>query len=143
MAIDRNRIIAAMQETVTFLEKQAEYLNGINGVMMVKIKVSETSWEATELYHGNPFTSPQLHHGRHINNGSNCIGTVYTKAAYIQRTGQNSGAHFNEMKESESYWQGAVISEDGRCICAFSGIDELDDVKIAKTGIACYDMISR
>ncbi len=139
MTIDRNKIIAAMQETVMFLEKKQEYLEGINGAMMVKVKITETCWEATELRYGNPFTAPQLHHGRKITNGSNCIGTAYTKAAYIQRTRQHSGSHFNDMKESESYWQGALISDDGNCICAFSGVDELDDVKIAQAGIACYN----
>lgn len=78
-----------------------------------------------------------------INNGVNFDALVHGKIAFSRRTGKNSGTNYYQVLGHESFWKGAVTSDDGLCICAFSGFTGNDDVVIAEAGIACYESLKR
>jgi hypothetical protein len=76
--------------------------------------------------------------GRETDTGCNFDATVHGKIAYARRAGKDSGAGVYDVCGDESVYQGAVITADGRCICAYSGLAEPDDLLVARAGLAEY-----
>ena len=50
---------------------------------------------------------------------------------------------FVRIQLLSNYWKGAIVSDDGNCICAFAGFSGEDDEEIAGAGIACYQSLKR
>ena len=128
--MDQNKIIDAMQaKTQEIFE--AKYSDDVpRGVMAVQIltDTEKQRWSSTFQAFGT-FHMPYF----------SLDTTVHEKMAYTRRTGKNSGAPKEELIGQESHWEGAIISADGKCICAFSGYDGSDDVLIAQAGLAVYE----
>ena len=143
--MDRNKIIDVMlAKTEEIFNASEQYqAQGKRSIMVVQTKLDkyENAWESTIVPYGRPYSDPTLQDGYPISNGFSTNTTVHEKIAYVHRTGKSSGAPFYEMVGNESYWKGAVISEDGKCICAFSGFVGEDDVIIAEAGIAEYERL--
>jgi len=141
--MNRDKIIDAMlSKTREIYEASEQYkTGGERGMMVVQIRSKEypDRWDSTILPFGKTHGDPTMQDGYPISTGFSMDTTVHEKIAYVRRTGKNSGAPFYEVIGNESYWKGAVISEDGNCICAFSGFQGEDDVLIAEAGIAVYD----
>lgn len=141
--MDRNKIIDVMLEKTLEIYNSSEsyQAKGKHAMLVVQTK-SESypeRWDSTILPFGRPYTDPTLQDGYPISTGFSTDTTVHEKIAYVRRTGKNSGAPFHEVVGQESFWKGAVISGDGKCICAFSGFTGEDDVIIAEAGIAEYE----
>lgn len=145
--MDRNKIIDAMEVKTTelFNAKDQYKSRGKHGIMVVQIRSAEypDRWDSTILPYGKTHGEPTMQDGYPISTGFSMDTTVHEKIAYVRRTGKNSGAPFYEVVGTESYWKGAVISEDGNCICAFSGFEGDDDVLIAEVGIAVYEALKK
>jgi hypothetical protein len=115
--------------------------HGRRGFFVAEIKndTVEGQWDSS----CRPFFQVSLPPGTEgpltINNGTNFEATARGKAAYCRRTGKNSGTNYYEVLGTESWWYGALISADGKCICAFSGLKGHDDVAIAQAGLDEYD----
>ena len=132
--MDRDKIIEAMEaKTLEIYNANSDYQEkGKRGVMVVQIKSKNHSerWDST------------FHAFGPLYSGSFSFDTtVNEKIAYTRRTGKNSGAPKEEVLGTESFWEGAVISKDGYCICAFSGYEGVDDTLIAEAGIAEYERL--
>ena len=140
--MDRDKIIDAMQEkTLEIYNANEGYqANGKRGMMVAQVRSERhpDRWESTILAFGELSSGPRLQDGYPISTGMSFDTTIHEKIAYTRRTGKSSGAPFFEVVGTESYWKGAVISDDGSCICAFSGFAGEDDVLIAEAGIAMY-----
>ncbi|GHU79658.1 hypothetical protein FACS189462_5360 [Spirochaetia bacterium] len=115
--------------------------DGKRGFLIAEIKNGkiEGQWDAAS----RPFGTVSKGAGNEgeliINNGTSFEAMARGKVAYSRRTGKNSGANYYEVRGAESWWKGAVVSKDGKCICAFSGLMGYDDVAIAEAGIALYE----
>ena len=130
--INRDKIISAMETKMMEIYNASETYKsrGEHGILAVQIK-SDTrpgQWDCTIVPFGTPYVA-----------GFSMDTTVHEKMAYVRRTGKKSGAEQREVVGTESYWEGAIISEDGNCICAFSGFEGSDDVLIAEAGMEVYE----
>jgi len=85
---------------------------------------------------------PKSQNGRDIDLGVSNDGLAHGKIAYCRRTGNNSGADVRDVRGAESYWQGALFSEDHKALFAFSGFSETDDVLVAAHGKALYEKLA-
>jgi len=124
------KILAAMQAKTREIYDQKYTQEDERGAMSVQVLTDESvnRWESAMESFGKlhvPYFSLDC--------------TVHEKIAYSRRTGKNSGAEKEDLVGQESHWEGAVVSDDGKCICAFSGYDGADDVLIALAGIAEYE----
>jgi len=141
--MDRDKIINAMEaKALEIFNNSEKYQSwGKRGVLVAQVKSATHSdrWETTVQSFGATCTPPEVHDGKVVYNGMNFDAVAHGKIAYTRRTGKNSGVANNEIADYESYWHGAVISDDGNCICAFSGLEGDDDVAIAEAGIAVYN----
>jgi hypothetical protein len=114
--------------------------DGRRGFFVAELKNDEVEgqWDSSS----RPFGVVSLEPGNEgplvINNGTNFEATARGKAAYSRRTGKDSGTNFYEVRGAESWWYGALISADGKCICAFSGLKGHDDIAIARAGLDVY-----
>ena len=137
-----NKIIDAMEAvTLELFNANENYkAQGKRGIMVAQVRSEQypDRWESVILPFGEPYGNPTMQDGYPINTGYSNDCTVHEKIAYVHRTGKSSGAPYYEVMGTESFWKGAVISNDGKCICAFSGFTGEDDVVIAEAGIACY-----
>jgi len=141
--MNRKKIIQAMKEKTNEIYNANEQYNskGKHGIMVVQIRAEDCpdDWDSTISPFGRTCGEPTMQDGYPISTGFSMDTTVHEKIAYVHRTGKSSGAPFYEVVGTESYWKGAVISDDGKCICAFSGFIGEDDVIIAEAGIAAYE----
>jgi hypothetical protein len=120
----------------------AEYQKGgRRGYFTADIKNSAVpgQWDSASRPFGMVVMEPGSEGELIINNGTNFEATVRGKVAYSRRTGKSSGANYWEVRGTESWWKGAVVSKDGKCICGFSGLKGFEDVAIAEAGIAVYE----
>ena len=133
--MDRNKIIEAMAKKTIEIYNSNEQYNSKEkrGMLVVQIRSAENpdQWDTTIRSFGTPYDT--------TGNGFSMDTTVHEKIAYVRRTGKKSGAEKSEVVGTESFWEGAIISDDGNCICAFSGFEGTDDVLIAKDGLAVYE----
>jgi hypothetical protein len=143
--MDRNKIINAMEAKTTeiFNANEKYKSKGKHGMMVAQLRSEEypDRWDSTILAYGKTHGDPAMQDGYPISTGFSMDTTVHEKIAYVRRTGKSSGAPFYDVIGNESYWKGAVISDDGKCICAFSGFEGEDDVLIAEAGIAVYEQL--
>jgi hypothetical protein len=114
---------------------------GKRGFCDVEIKndTAADQWDASSRPFGRVSSDPATEGELIINNGGSFETTARGKVAYSRRTGKNSGANYWEVRGAESWWKGALISADGACICAFSGLKGYDDVAIAQAGLDVYN----
>jgi hypothetical protein len=118
--------------------------NGKRGFFEVSIKNDnfEDQWDSSSRPFGQVSMAPEKEGDIVINNGTSFDTTVHGKVAYARRTGTKSGTHYWEVRGTESWWNGALISRDGKCICGFSGLKGYDDVAIARAGIDVYEHLT-
>jgi hypothetical protein len=114
--------------------------HGRRGFFVVELKnaATEGQWDSSCRPFGEVSLKPGNEGPLIINNGANFEATVRGKVAYSRRTGKNSGTNYYEVRGTESWWYGALVSADGKCICAFSGLKGHDDVAIAQAGLDEY-----
>ncbi|MDR1278283.1 MAG: hypothetical protein LBK02_06000 [Treponema sp.] len=145
--MDRNAIVNAMEKKAkTIFESSDEYIKeGKRGMMVVQIqdKKNPAQWDSTFRSFETTFRDYNYEGELVISNGVNFDALVHGKAAFARRTGKNSGTNYYQVLGHESFWPGAVTSDDGFCICAFAGFTAADDVAIAEAGIACYESLKR
>ena len=145
--MNRNAILNAMEKAAkTTFDRSPEYKSaGKRGTIVVHIrdKKNPEQWDASSRSFGEVFRFYQYDGELVISNGTNFEALANGKVAYCKRTGQNSGINYYQVLGYESFWPGAVISEDTNCICAFAGLSADDDVHIAKAGITCYESLKR
>ncbi|MDR2158570.1 MAG: hypothetical protein LBP23_00715 [Treponema sp.] len=145
--MDRNAILNAMEKKAKALfDDSDEYQkDGKRGMMVVQIqdKKNPAQWDSSLRSFGTTFRDYTYENDLVINNGVNFDALVHGKAAFSRRTGKNSGTNYYQVLGYESFWQGSVTSDDGLCICAFSGFTAADDTAIAAAGIACYESLKR
>ena len=149
--MDRDAILDVMEKKANELfdaniKSGGEYTaRGKRGAFTVQLRNARIGgqWDTSLRYFGTAFWTPDRHNnnpdGLLVNGGCNFEAGMLGKVAYSRRTGKNSGVHYYEALGGETFWPGAVVSEDGNCICAFGGLTAEDDVRIAETGIAEYE----
>jgi hypothetical protein len=145
--MDRNAILNAMERKAKkiFDENEGYIQDGKRGVLVVQIRDEKNSeqWDATQRSFGITYRDYNYEDELVINNGTNFDALVHGKVAFSRRTGKNSGTNYYQVLGYESFWRGSVISDDGNCICAFSGLSGKDDQTIAQSGITCYESLKR
>ncbi|AEF80143.1 hypothetical protein [Leadbettera azotonutricia] len=145
--MNRNAIINAMEKKAkTILENSAEYMkDGRRGMMVVEIRDDKNpeQWDSTCRSFGVVSRDYGYEGELVVNNGVNFDGLAHEKIAFCRRTGKNSGTNYYQVLGNESWWLGAIISDDGNCICSFSGLMGIDDQAIAQAGISCYESLKR
>ena len=145
--MNRNAILNAMEKkTKAIFDIDSNYRqNGKRGMMAVSIRDQKNpeQWDSSCRSFGTVFRDYTFEGDLVINNGTNFDALVHGKVAFCRRTGKNSGTNYYQVLGYESYWKGAIISDDGNCICAFSGFSGEDDQVIAQAGITCYESLKR
>jgi hypothetical protein len=145
--MNKNAILNAMEKKAkTIYDNNGDYISkGKRGMMVVDIrdKQNPDQWDSTCRNFGVTFRDYQYEDELVISNGTNFDALAHGKAAFCRRTGKNSGTNYYQVLGYESFWKGAVTSDDGLCICAFAGFSGADDETIARAGITCYESLKR
>ena len=107
----------------------------ISGVAVVAYFEGETitSWSSKMVVVGSYKHDPTA-----TDKGTNLLAAVYTKAAEMADTHQNSGSKVRPPMTGELGWQGGVIArgKNGYLIAAFSGGKSEEDVQVSQAGVA-------
>ena len=145
--MNRNAILNAMEKKAkNIFDDDPNYIrDGKRGMMVVEIRDPNNpdQWDSSCRNFGTLFRDYGYEGELVINNGTNFDSLVRGKIAFCRRTGKNSGTNYYQVLGYESYWKGAIISDDGNCICAFAGFMGTDDEAIAQAGITCYESLKR
>ena len=145
--MNRNAILNAMEKKakVIFDDDGSYIKDGKRGMMIVDIRDPKNpeQWHSSCRNFGVVFRDYTFEGELVINNGTNFDALAHGKVAFARRTNLNSGTNYYQVLGYESFWKGAVISNDGNCICAFAGFTAADDEIIAKAGITCYESLKR
>ena len=145
--MNRVAILNAMESKAKkIFDDNGEYIrNGKRGMMAVEIKdpKNPSQWHSSTRNFGASYRDYAFVGELVINNGSNFDALVHAKVAFTRRTEKDSGTNYYQVLGHESFWPGAIISDDGNCICAFAGFTGTDDKIIAKAGITCYESLKR
>jgi len=145
--MNRNAILNAMEKKAkAIFEDDSGYKrDGKRGMMVVDIRDPKKpeQWDSSCRSFGTVFRDYTFEGDLVINNGQNFDALAHGKVAFCRRTGKDSGTNYYQVLGYESFWKGAIISEDGNCICAFAGFSALDDREIAKAGLTCYESLKR
>jgi len=145
--MNRNAILNAMEKKAkAIFDIDSDYRqNGKRGMLVVSVRDQKNpeQWDSSNRSFGAVFRDYTFEGDLVINNGTNFDALVHGKVAYCRRTGNNSGTNYYQVLGYESYWKGAIVSDDGNCICAFAGFSGEDDEEIAGAGIACYQSLKR
>lgn len=145
--MDRNHILNAMEKKAKVIFKDTvEYQEaGKRGMMVVEIRDPDNpeQWDSSCRGFGAVFRDYQYAGELVISNGTNFDALVRGKIAFCRRTGKDSGTNYYQVLGHESFWRGAVMSDDGACICGYAGFSGDDDVRIANAGVACYESLKR
>ena len=145
--MNRNAILNAMEKKakVIFDDDGTYTRDGKRGMMVVDIRDTKNpeQWHSSCRCFGTVYRDYTYENELVINNGTNFDALAHGKVAFSRRTNLNSGTNYYQVLGYESFWKGAVISNDGNCICAFAGFTALDDESIAKAGISCYESLKR
>ena len=145
--MNRNAILNAMETMAkSVFESNVEYeRTGKRGMMVVEIRDPKNpdQWDSSCRNFGTVFRDYQYEGELVINNGTNFDALAHGKVAFCRRTNLNSGTNYYQVLGYESFWKGAIISDDGNCICAFAGFTGIDDEEIAQAGITCYESLKR
>ncbi|RXH57841.1 hypothetical protein [Granulicella sibirica] len=125
---------AVASTALATMQTKADELK-ITGVAVVAYFEGETiqSWSSKMLVVGRYKDEPKAD-----NKGSNLLAVVYSKAAEMADTLQNSGGKIRPPMTGELGWEGGVIAhtKNGYVIAAFSGGKSEDDVQVSKAGLA-------
>ena len=145
--MNRNAILNAMEKRAQkIFDSDRNYIkSGKRGMLVVEIRdlKNPNQWDSSCRNFGTVFRDYTFEGELVINNGTNFDALVRGKVAFCRRTNKNSGTNYYQVLGYESYWKGAIISDDGNCICAFAGLSALDDETIAQAGIACYESLKK
>ena len=145
--MNRNAIINAMEKKAkTIFDNDGSYIrDGKRGMIVVEMRDPKNpeQWDSSCRGFGTVFRDYTFEGELVINNGTNFDALAHGKVAFCRRTNKNSGTNYYQVLGYESFWKGAIISDDGNCICAFAGFSALDDESIAKAGITCYESLKR
>jgi hypothetical protein len=145
--MNRNTILDAMEKKAKEVyEGSPEYVqNGKRGMLVVEIKDPEIpgQWDSTSRGFGIVFRDYTFDGELVINNGTNFDALAHGKIAFSRRKGLDSGTNYYQVLGYESFLKGSIISDDGKCICAFAGFSQDDDKTIAEAGITCYESLKR
>jgi len=145
--MNRNAILNAMEKVAQeIFDDNPNYLkDGKRGMMVVDIRDPKIpdQWDSSCRNFGTVFRDYQYEGELVISNGTNFDALAHGKVAFCRRTSLNSGTNYYQVLGYESFWKGAVISDDKNCICAFSGLMGADDEIIAQAGITCYESLKR
>ena len=145
--MNRNAILNAMEKKARdiFDDDPGYIRDGKRGFMVVDIRdpKNPNQWDSSCRNFGTVFRDYGYEGELVINNGQNFDALAHGKVAFCRRTNLNSGTNYYQVLGYESFWKGAVISDDGNCICAFSGLRGVDDEAIAQAGIKCYESLKR
>ena len=145
--MNRNAILNAMEKKAkNVLESNSDYIRtGKQGMMIVEIRDPKNTeqWDSSCRSFGTVFRDYQYEGELVISNGTNFDALAHGKVAFCRRTNLNSGTNYYQVLGYESFWKGAIISEDGDCICAYAGFSGEDDETIAQAGITCYESLKR
>jgi hypothetical protein len=141
--MDIDQILDAMENTaVDIFERNEDYAGGgKRGVLAAYVRnaKNKNQWDGSSRSFGESFRDYSYEDELVIDNGVNFDGLVHGKIAFSRRAGKDSGTNYYQVLGQESWWKGAVVSDDGRCICAFAGFSGEDDRAIAFAGIAAYE----
>jgi hypothetical protein len=145
--MNRNAILNAMEKTaIGIFEDNNSYVrDGKRGMMVVEIRDPKNpeQWDSSCRSFGTVYRDYGFEGELVINNGTNFDALARGKVAFCRRTGLDSGTNYYQVLGYESYWKGGIISDDGNCICAYSGFSGQDDSAIAQAGITCYESLKR
>jgi hypothetical protein len=145
--MNRVAILNAMENKARkIFDESGEYArDGRRGMMVVEIRdlKNPSQWHSTTRNFGTTYRDYAYDGELVINNGTNFDALVHGKVAFTRRTEKDSGTNYYQVLGYESFWPGAIISDDGKCICAFAGFTGADDKLIAKAGINCYESLKR
>jgi len=145
--MNRNAILNAMEKKArAIFDSDAGYIrNGKRGMLIAEIRDPKNpeQWDSSCRNFGTVFRDYTFEGELVINNGTNFDALAHGKVAFCRRTGNNSGTNYYQVLGYESFWKGAIISNDGNCICAFAGFSGEDDEEIAQAGITCYESLKR
>jgi len=145
--MNRNAILNAMEKKARdIFDDNPDYIKaGKRGMMVVEIRDPKISnqWDSSCRNFGTVFRDYGYEGELVVNNGQNFDALVHGKIAFCRRTNKDSGTNYYQVLGYESYWKGAIISDDGDCICAFAGFMGVDDAEIARSGIKCYESLKR
>ena len=145
--MNRNAILNAMEKkTKAIFDHDDGYKeNGKRGMMVVTVrdKKNPEQWDSSCRSFGAVFRDYTFEGDLVINNGTNFDALAHGKVAFCRRAEKNSGTNYYQVLGYESFWKGAIISDDGNCICAFAGFSGEDDELIAQAGITCYESLKR
>jgi hypothetical protein len=145
--MNRNAILNAMEkEAKEIFEDNGEYIKtGKRGAMVAETRDEKNpeQWDSSFRPFGTVFRDYGYEGELVINNGQNFDALVHGKVAFCRRTNKNSGTNYYQVLGYESFWKGAIISDDGNCICAFAGFMGEDDELITEAGITCYESLKR
>jgi len=145
--MNRNAILNAMEKKAKaiFDDDPGYKRDGKRGMMIAEIRDPKKpeQWDSSCRNFGTVFRDYTYEGELVINNGTNFDALAHGKVAFCRRTEKNSGTNYYQVLGYESFWKGAIISDDGNCICAFAGLSALDDEEIAQAGITCYESLKR
>ena len=145
--MNRNAILNAMEKKAReVFDDDPEYeKDGKRGMMVVEIRdpKNPNQWDSSCRNFGVVFRDYGYEGELVINNGTNFDALVHGKIAFCRRTNLDSGTNYYQVLGYESFWKGGIISDDGDCICAYSGFRGEDDQAIARAGIRCYESLKR
>ena len=145
--MNRNAILNAMEKKAkAIFDYSSEYKkDGKRGMLIVDIRHPSNSgqWDSSCRNFGTVFRDYGFDGELVINNGTNFDALAHGKTAFSRRTQKNSGTNYYQVLGYESFWKGAVMSEDSNCICSFAGFSAEDDEEIANAGISCYESLKR
>jgi hypothetical protein len=145
--MNRNAILNAMEKKAkTIYDDNDDYIKtGKRGMLVVEIRDEKNpeQWDSSSRSFGAVFRDYQYEDELVISNGTNFDALAHGKIAFCRRTGKNSGTNYYQVLGWESFWRGAVTSDDGVCICSFAGFSGHDDEAIARAGVTCYESLKR
>ena len=145
--MNRNAILNAMEKVAkNIFESNNDYIKtGKRGMMIIETRDSKNpeQWDSTCRSFGSVFRDYQYEGELVISNGTNFDALAHGKVAFTRRTNLNSGTNYYQVLGYESFWKGSIMSDDGKCICAFAGFSGDDDQLIAEAGITCYESLKR
>ncbi|MCL2479019.1 MAG: hypothetical protein FWF22_05930 [Treponema sp.] len=145
--MNRNAILNAMEKVaIDIFEDNIDYKRtGKRGMLIVQIRDSKNpeQWDSSCRSFGTVYRDYQYEDELVISNGTNFDALAHGKVAFCRRTGLNSGTNYYQVLGYESFWKGAIMSDDNNCTCSFAGLSGIDDAEIAEAGITCYESLKR
>jgi hypothetical protein len=145
--MNRNAILNAMEKKAkSIFDSNSDYIKtGKRGMMIAEIRDAKNpeQWDSSCRSFGIVYRDYQYEGELVISNGTNFDALARGKIAFCRRTNKNSGTNYYQVLGYESFWKGAIISDDGNCICAYAGFSGMDDEQIAQAGINCYESLKR